>query len=102
MNGIAVKTTTLQEKALIESEKAKPSSNPKYWAKSSCTKCNGTGQLGFISRKIDGGTMRNGQICSCASKNFTRWRDAWIAEFIQKHTTSSAIPESPTSVDKTP
>lgn len=51
-------------------QEATPSSEPKYWANRSCTKCYGRGILGEL-------TKPNGEkstpACSCTEKNYRKW-----------------------------
>lgn len=47
-----------------------PSQDPAYWAKRSCTKCNGRGILGTLV-KPSGETVV--PACSCTSKNYAKW-----------------------------
>lgn len=89
----------LEERGVLESEKAKPSSDPKWWAKPSCTKCYGRGTVGFITVKMGTNTVKNGQICQCASKRFVKWRNDYVAQYVAKHR-DPAILESTDIVDK--
>ena len=50
-------------------EEQNPSQDPKYWAKRSCTKCNGRGILGTL-RNVSGEKLLP---CSCTSKNYSKW-----------------------------
>lgn len=79
------KIKTLTEKAIEESEKAKPSSDPLYWAKSSCNHCYGRGLLGKVTVVIESNTVVQHAICSCVRRRFTKWRDAWVAEYLKAH-----------------
>jgi hypothetical protein len=89
----------LEEQGLLESEKNKPSSDPAWWAKRSCNKCLGRGVMGTVTTKMGTNTMKNGQICPCASKRFTKWRNDYVADFVKRHR-DPAILESADSVDK--
>lgn len=82
----AMKVNSLIEKAIEESERAKPTDRPSYWAKRSCNKCYGRGVTGMTETKKDGNIYRNGIVCVCATRTFTKWRDAWVAEYLKKHT----------------
>lgn len=80
-----LKLQTLTEKAIVESEKVKPSSQPSYWAKRSCSKCYGRGIVGVITQKIGTNTIKNEQICNCSSNRFKRWRDDFVDNFIRNY-----------------
>lgn len=47
-----------------------PSKEPKYWAKPSCTTCNGRGIIGTLV-KPSGETSI--PACSCTSKKYSKW-----------------------------
>lgn len=71
------------ERALLAAEEAKPSKEPAYWAKRSCKRCFGRGIEGVITVKFgDGNTMKNEQLCYCASKNFAKWRNEFIKKWL--------------------
>lgn len=91
----------LEEQGLLESERNKPSSEPKWWAKRSCTKCYGTGVFGTVTQKVGTNTVKNGQICVCASKRFVKWRNDYVAAYVAKHREKSIL-ESTAVVDKQP
>lgn len=93
-----IRYNRLQEQAILEAEKAKPTADPKYWAKPSCNQCYGRGVVGSVTKKVDTNTYVNSQLCICAKKRFVRWRDAWVAEFMKKNA-EPAILESPAVVD---
>jgi hypothetical protein len=64
---------------LVELEKEKPSSDPKYWAKKGCKHCYGRGVIGRIESSFGNGNRTTGDcLCSCARKNWIRWRDEWL------------------------
>lgn len=84
--------------ALLEAEKAKPSADPAYWSKKSCSKCYGRGIIGKMTIKIETNTIINDYLCFCARKNFVKWRDQWVKEYADKHKDVSTVPTS--SVDK--
>jgi hypothetical protein len=103
-----LKVLTLDEEALHESEKAKPTSEPAYWAKRSCNKCYGRGIIGNVERKVETNTFVTPLLCNCANRNFGKWRDEWIKQY-KLHRTAPGqnvdvapvpvIPESATIVD---
>lgn len=97
-NSAVFKYNRVQEQAILESEKAKPSSEPSFWAKSSCNQCYGRGVTGTIRQKVDSNIVQHQQLCLCAKKRFVRWRDEWVAEYISKHTEPSIL-ESAVVVD---
>lgn len=102
------KWNRLEEQAIVAAEKAKPSSDAAFWAKRSCKHCFGRGVTGQIRIKMQGNTLINGQLCSCAKRNFVKWRDEFCAKYIEEHRTAtedpskSAILESRVLVDKVP
>ena len=62
-----------------EIEAAKPSSDPKYWAKSNCKHCYGRGVEGTIVTKFGtNNSMRNSQICSCVTKAWNKWQEKFL------------------------
>lgn len=89
----------LEEQGLLESEKNKPSSDPAWWAKRGCNRCLGRGVIGMVSHKVGNNTIKNGQICSCASRRFVKWRNDYVAKYVETHR-GGAILESAESVDK--
>jgi hypothetical protein len=102
------KVLTLDEEAIRESEKAKPTSEPAYWAKRSCNRCYGRGIVGNVERKVDTNTVVVPLLCNCANRNFGKWREEWIKQYKLHHTAAGqnvddvpvpVIPESATIVD---
>lgn len=74
---------TLHDKALEESEKAKPSSEPSFWAKRSCKDCYGRGIVGKNTLTLPGNNKTTFDLlCVCSKKNFKKWRDAWIKNWL--------------------
>ncbi len=67
----------LSDEVLLAAEKAKPSSDPAYWAKKSCKRCYGRGIEGTQLT----GSVRNEIACSCAVTKFMAWR----ADFIKNY-----------------
>jgi len=63
-----------------EIEEAKPSPDPKYWARSGCNKCHGRGTVGMTSRKVGDNTIKSYELCDCATKAWQKWQD----EFVEK------------------
>lgn len=80
-----LKPKSLYDQALEECEKAKPSSDPAYYAKSSCNSCYGRGIEGSISIKQPGINYVNELVCSCARKRYKKWVDNWIKEWFKNH-----------------
>jgi|GEM_PF-6978113 len=79
-----------------EIEKAKPSSDPSYWAKRGCKKCNGTGVDGFVATKFgtnNSNTMRHEQICACATKKWQEWQDAFVEKLRKSRLAKGEEPE---------
>lgn len=91
----------LEEQGLLESERNKPSSDPSFWAKRGCKRCHGTGICGIVTHKVGSNTVKNGQICDCASKRFVKWRNDYVATYVAKHREKSIL-ESTAVVDKQP
>ena len=68
---------------------ALPSADPKYWAKSSCTKCYGRGTRGTLqqfagpAKKGMPPAATNSLKCPCTLKNYKKWlvnfRESYIA-----------------------
>lgn len=81
----AIKVKSLEQTALEESEKAKPSSEPRYWAKRSCNACYGRGIVGTTSQKVDSNTLVTALLCHCVKVRFGKWRASWIQEYLDKH-----------------
>lgn len=47
-----------------------PSKDPKYWAKSSCTKCCGRGILGILKTPLG---VTETPACPCTAKKYSKW-----------------------------
>jgi hypothetical protein len=71
--------TGVPKHLLEEMEKDKPSAEPEYWAKSGCRYCYGTGTIGVRVQTVGkGNTIRNEELCICASKKWQQWQEAWF------------------------
>ena len=91
----------LEEQGVLASEKAKPSSAPEHWAKRGCNRCNGRGTVGYVTIKHGSNTIKNAQMCSCATKRFVKWRNDFVANYVKEHR-EIPILESVDIVDKAP
>lgn len=63
---------------------AQPSSDPKYWAKSACTRCNGTGVSGKLVSHKDASLAGSDVACSCTYKNYYKWLKSFRQEYNKK------------------
>lgn len=85
---------SVYDKALEESEKAKPSSDPAYWSKRSCNRCHGRGIIGKITTKVETNTFVMDYLCECAESRFRRWRDSWVKEYLKSDNNSQNVDNS--------
>jgi hypothetical protein len=70
---------------LDELERIKPSSEPSYWAKSSCKDCHGRGIVGTVTSVMKGNNKVTQQlVCACTRKRFQKWRDLHISRLEQE------------------
>jgi len=77
-----LKVPTVMDMAIKASEDAKPSSDPDYWAKRSCNHCYGRGIVGQMSSIVQKNTIVQNLLCTCSKKNFQKWRDNWIKNYL--------------------
>jgi len=70
----------IPKELLEQMEKDKPSSDPSYWAKSSCTTCQGRGKLGKIKVVLPGNNVieQEESLCHCARKHYQKWQEEWM------------------------
>jgi hypothetical protein len=62
-----------------EMQKDKPSAESSYWAKESCKYCHGRGVIGGVTRSVgNGNTIKQGQLCVCAQRNWKKWQEGWL------------------------
>lgn len=81
---ITVDPNSLEEQAILEAEKAKPSTEPSYWAKRSCNTCHGRGIEGVVTVTLkNNNKMVNSKMCACAQSRFARWRYNFIADWLK-------------------
>lgn len=95
-----VKISTPEELAIIESEKAKPSSAPGYWAKTSCKHCYGRGIIGTCTSTLKGNNVvKQELLCQCAQKRFVQWRNDFTTKWLKEYRTPKPDAESTASID---
>lgn len=71
--------STLEKHLLEELEKAKPSSDPAYWAKPGCKDCGGRGVIGKQTVTLKGNNIiTNDLLCMCGRKRWNRWKEEWL------------------------
>lgn len=70
---------TLEKHLLEELEKAKPSSDPAYWAKPGCKDCGGRGVIGKQTVTLKGkNVITNELLCMCGRKRWNKWKEEWL------------------------
>jgi len=73
----------IPKELLEQMDKEQPSTDPKYWAKSSCKMCQGLGKLGKIRTVLPGGgnniIEQEESACYCARERHKKWQNKWLA-----------------------
>jgi superfamily II helicase len=91
---VTAKPKTLLEEAEEELEKVKPSSDPDFWAKRNCKHCYGRGIEGTATITFQKtNKYKTSLLCVCARKNWTKFRAAWIQQWLadRGHTGSITV-----------